>query len=137
YFFKKGGSWAIKWQVSIGLNGKIWEHGSAGYPGSASDRQIFEESSLPEFIEETGVHGVGDSHYVKCLGMYGKKLGSKQEVEYAAYNEEIDAVRAIVENLNHRMKVWNVLQEWTCNREDLDFFSQCLGSVCGLLNLEI
>lgn len=137
YFFKKGGSWAVKWQVSIGLNGKIWEHGNAGYPGSISDRQIFEESKLPKLIEKTGVHGVGDSHYVRCRGMYGKRLGAKQAVEYEAYNEEIDAVRAIVENLNHRIKLWKGLKEWKCNRKDLEFFAQCLSAVCGLLNLEI
>jgi hypothetical protein len=137
YFFKHGGSWALKWQVTIGLDGTIWDHGGAGYPGSASDRQIFEESKLPKFIEQTGVQGLGDSHYARCEGMYGKKVGKKQGVLYAAYNEEIDSVRQVIENLNSRIKVWKALDFWDLDRHDFDFFTHCMGSVCGLLNLEI
>jgi hypothetical protein len=42
-----------------------------------------------------------------------------------------------VENLNSRIKVWKALKFWDLDRHDLEFFTSCLGSVCGLLNLEI
>jgi hypothetical protein len=137
YFFKKGGSWAIKWQASIGMDGRIWEHGKSAEPGKISDKHIYNESKLPQFHEATGLMGIGDSHYVRCVGMFGSKKGSKQSVEYATYNEDIEYTRAVVENLNSRAKNWNVLEFWNLDRHDLAFFTQCLGSVCGLLNLEI
>jgi hypothetical protein len=137
YCYKRGGSWTLKWQVTIGLDGSVWEHGSASYPGSVSDKQIFKESDLPELLAEKGMHSVGDSHYVHCVGMYGKKVGKVQSVTYAAYNEEIDSVRNVVENLNAKIKNWASMRGWDCDRHNLDFFTQCLGSVCGLINLEL
>ena len=77
YFWKKGGSFAVKWQVSVGLDGRIWEHGQTVYPGSVSDKKIFEESMLVQLAAERGIKGVGDSHYVKIENMYGTKKGKK------------------------------------------------------------
>jgi hypothetical protein len=47
-------------------------------------------------------------------------------------------VRALVENANKRLKNWRVLYGiYWYDRHDLDFFTNYLTTVCGLLNLEI
>ena len=59
-------------------------------------------------------------------------------VEFKARNEEIEAVRSLVENANKRLKDWTVLYGvYRYDRHDLAFFTACLTSVCGLLNLQI
>ena len=137
YYYGKLRNFSLKVQLSVGLDGTIWECSKA-YPGSKSDRGIFEESVLPNLIERTGVLGVGDSHYVKCEGMLGKKVGSKQSVVYGGYNQDIENTRAVVENVIHRVKAFHsIAGEWTHDRHDLAFFSDCVMSVCGLVNLEI
>jgi hypothetical protein len=137
YYNGKYRHWGIKFQVSVGLDGRIWENSKA-YPCSISDRQVFEESSLPALILSKNIRGVGDSHYVKCEGMYGKKLGSKQSIEFEDYNQTIENVRAIIENANARLKIWKVLGgTWLHDRRDLGFFGQLVTIACGLLNLEI
>jgi hypothetical protein len=127
----------MKFQCSVGIDGRIWEHSKA-YPGSISDREIFEESQLPELFERTGLMRVGDSHYVNCLGMFGKKLGSKQSLVYKDYNQDIENVRAIIENVNHRLKVFKTIAgKWQHDRHDFDFYTDCITCVCGLVNLEV
>mgnify|MGYP000941995561 FL=1 len=70
--------------------------------------------------------------------MYGKKLGTKQSIAFAEYNQDIENVRAIIENVNHRIKVWKVFGgEWLHDRHDLDFMSDLVMVVCALLNLEV
>jgi len=113
WFFKHGGCFAIKWQVTIGFDGRIWECGGLARPGSVSDRRIFEESELPSLVTKASVQGLGDSHYVRCVGMYGLKKGKKQEIVFAAYNKAVSRSRSLVENANNHI------------------------NVCGLLNMEI
>jgi hypothetical protein len=137
YYNGKYRHWGIKWQISIGLDGFIWEN-SLAYPCSVSDRKVFDESILPNLISSKNIRGIGDSHCSLCEGMYGKKLGSKQSVVFEDYNQEIENVRAIVENANVRLKAWKVLGgTWRHDRHDLHFFGQLVTIGCGLLNLEI
>lgn len=137
FYNGKSRDWGLKFQISVGMDGKIWEH-SQVYPCSKSDRSIFEESSLPELIARTSLMGVGDSHYVKCLGMYGTKKGSKQSIEYKDYNQDIENTRAIIENANRRLKTWKVIAgKWTHDWHNLSFFQDCVTIVCALLNLEV
>lgn len=139
YYIKKGKKigWAIKWQVSLGMDGHVWEY-SPGYPFSVSDRKVFDESKLPTFLQEHKSFGVGDAHYVRCTNMLGKRTGSKQSIEYKDYNIEIESVRSVIENLNKRVKDFKILHgPWRYSCKDLDFFTHCLGIVCALVNLSV
>ena len=46
YYYGKAREWAIKWQLTVGLDGKIWDNHFAE-AASKSDRAMFEESVLP------------------------------------------------------------------------------------------
>lgn len=137
FFYGKTKKWAEKFQVTVGLDATIWEH-SLVKPSSVSDRQIFEQSSVPILLEEKHIRGIGDSHYVNCTNIFGKKVGRKQRIAHEGYNREIEHARALIENVFSRLKMWKIIQgPWRMDRHDADFLNQVAGSVCGLLNLEI
>ena len=137
FYDGKNRDWGVKVQVMAGLDAKIWDCSQA-VPCSISDQELFEESHLPEMIEVAGFKGVGDAHYVRREGVYGTKKGSVQSVTHKDYNQEIENIRAYIENVNKRLKDWKVLKgPWRRDRHNLDLFSTCAMSVCGLLNLQI
>jgi hypothetical protein len=137
FYYGKDRNWGIKFQVTVTLDARIAEHSDA-YPAATSDRQIFDESKLPTLLEEKGVLVIGDAHYSLCEGAIGKKLGKLQAVEYKDRNQDIENVRAVIENANSRLKIWKVLGG-TCrvDRHDLQFYTWIMSIACGLLNLEI
>ena len=93
---------------------------------------------IPGFTAVTGVKGIGDAHYVKRENIYGTKKGSIQSVVHADYNQEIENIRSFIENVNTRLKYWKVMKgPRRRDRYNVEFFSSCVMSVCGLLNLQI
>jgi hypothetical protein len=129
--------WGLKIQLSVGLDGQIW-HTTSGVPSSTSDPTIFDASSLPGLLEDHKVLGVGDSHYVRCAGMVGRRAGKRQEIEYKDYNKEIGPVRAIVENVNARLKQWAIFRDtYRLDRHDIPMFDNFVSTVCGLINVEL
>jgi hypothetical protein len=137
YFDGKYRLWGLKAQITTGLDGRVWEC-SQVVACSKSDRALFEASELPALLSGFRVEGIGDSHYVKCEHMYGTKKGKHQAVDFAQYNQSIENVRALIENLNHRLKICEVFGGiWQHDRHNLDFLSNLLAIACALLNMEI
>lgn len=140
FFDGKRRAWSIKWQLTFGHDGRIWEAGPPphAFCCSTSDKRIYEESCLPEFTTKHGIRGVGDSHYVKCTNMIGKRIRKRPTQEDRQLNRELESIRAAVENLNHRVKLWKVFKgPYRHSRRDMAFFGQMLISVCGLINLSL
>jgi hypothetical protein len=136
YYYFRGG-WALKWQLAVGLDGRIWSAIGVGPFGEISDQRAYAESELPALARKLGMKGIGDSAYSKLPEMYGVKKGKKQSVENAAYNKEIQVIRSFIENVNERLKTWRVLTFWRHGRDALHYFNNCLVTIAGLVNMEL
>jgi hypothetical protein len=111
----------------------IWVAG--GYKGSISDIDIMREKFLgcltanEIVLADKGYQGVSP----QVLTPYkGGHLTSEQK----CYNYKQTALRAAVENVNARIKLWGVTAS-TWRGEDYIFLDQCFKVVCKLVNLNI
>jgi hypothetical protein len=105
---------------------------------------MWELSDLFDIIEKKNAErennlllGLGDASFSLAPHIIGVKKGKRQAVEFKTRNEHIQHVRAVVENLNARVEQWKVFgSKWyRYDRRNLDFFSDSMDTVCGLINI--
>jgi len=140
YYWFAGGKankWAIKVQVTLGLNGKIWDISKA-VPYATSDQKLFQESAVPGILNRNNtLRGIGDLHYSK-QHQFIPKVRNPKTSTLKRRNKAIEKVRASIEHTIGRLKNYRILKgPYRGNRENLVLVEKVATTVAGIINMEI
>jgi hypothetical protein len=139
YYWYAGGrvnKWAIKVQITLGLDGTYWDSSKA-VPYAHSDQKLCGASAVPSILarDET-LRGVGDLHYAKQQQFITKTRKPKTEV-LKNQNKEIEKVRAAVEHSIAKLKDYKVIKgPYRGDRTNLLLVEKITRVVCAIINLE-
>lgn len=139
YFWFAGGKqqhWAIKGQVTYGLDGTIWDSAQA-VPYSISDQALYQRSKVPEILARNDqLRGVGDQHYTNQIQFIPKNRNPTRRSERKV-NHEIESMRSSIEHLIQRVKNFNILLgPYRGDRKNLELVEKVIRVICALVNLE-
>jgi hypothetical protein len=140
-YAKKGkrSKFGAKVQLVVGLDGRIWEVSDA-YRAAESDSLIYDESELPEVLEEEHKLAIGDQAYSAKPRVLTPLRRGKDGLEAAAKekNAAIHSARAVVENVNQRFKQSRLLYGvYRGDPQDYDFISSLAMLAAELVNIDI
>ena len=139
YYWFAGGKtqkWAIKVQVALGLDGRIWDMSKA-VPYATSDQKLYRESAVPAILARgADLKGVGDSHYSKQSQFIPKSRNPKRKRE-KDLNKAIEKMRASVEHSIERLKNSPILKgPYRGDRSNLTYVEKVARIVAALINIE-
>jgi len=134
---------ALKVQITNDFSNMI-VHVSDVYPGSVSDVIILRGSSLFQHITETS-RAMGDMGYQGIDNLvvpYGRRTLIWRDPTLNSwckhFNRELHKIRSTVENLNQRVKLWNIVGgEYRGDKENFTFITLIVQIVCAIANLNL
>lgn len=137
YAGSKARKWAIKVQVTLGLDGKVWDTSKA-VPYAFSDQQLYRESSVPLVLaRDPSLRGIGDSHYSKQAQIIPKVANPKKEADKKR-NKAIEGVRSSIEHTVSRLKDWKIMKsQYRGDRANVILVEKFTRIVCGIVNVEL
>jgi hypothetical protein len=140
YYWFAGGKankWAIKVQITLGLDGKYWDSSKA-VPYAYSDQRLYRDSKVPGIlVRDETLRGIGDLHYAKQEQFIPKVRRPKTE-SLKSRNKEIEKVRSSVEHCIAKLKNYKVVKgPYRGDRTNLLLLEKITRVVCAMINLEI
>jgi hypothetical protein len=138
YNFKKRPSpYAIKTQVAIGLDLRIWDV-SSSYPHSVHDLTVLHQTIIPGLLSDEK-KGLGDSAYQgepHFIVPYKKPRGKDLSRSQKLFNKQVAHARVTVENVFKRVKDYRIISAiYRGDYHKLDEFNCIFKVVCALVNI--
>lgn len=139
YHIKAGTSYALKFQLTVHINGFVWDVSNAEV-GSTADAPLFRDSSIPphlsphfKLLADKGYQGV-DNLITPMKKPRDRELDQK-EIDL---NTDISSHRAIVENVIHQLQGWAILGTiYRQNKTDLEQATNIIKIVTALYNMRL
>lgn len=137
YYHKKSPTkYACKLQIATDKHGAIW-HMSSVVPGAVADISLFRDSGLQSKLKDT-FRAIGDKGYQGAQYTYTPHKGTQLNLVQERHNAWVASARAIVENVNARIKQWRILSDaYRESARDLDRVTRVAHVVCALHNMII
>jgi hypothetical protein len=140
YYWFAGGKankWAIKVQITLGLDGKYWDSSEA-VPYAQSDQQVYKDSKVPNIlVRDPTLRGIGDLHYSN-QNQFISKVRRPQTQAHKNRNKEIEKVRSAVEHSIAKLKDYKIVKgPYRGDRTNLPLVEKITRVVCAIINLEL
>jgi len=136
-FKKKPTPYAMKTQIAVGLDLKIW-HVSETHPHSVHDLTVLRGTPIPNILSETK-RALGDSAYQgepNFLVPVRKPPRAELTRSQKLWNKQIGHVRVTVENVFKRVKDFRIVSDvYRGDYHKLQQFNVIFGLVCALVNI--
>lgn len=142
YYHKKSPTKAaLKFEIACDLSHKI-VNVSDCVRGSVHDMKLVRQSGVLKQMNEH-TKAIGDKAYIGKLGIITparKKRKISKEVEKLqdekARKHELESERAAIENINSRVKQWNVIKHiWEQDYDNFTLINKIVHVVCAIVNL--
>jgi hypothetical protein len=138
YNFKKRPTpYAMKTQIAVGLDLKIWDVSST-YPHSVHDLKVLDESMVPGLLHEQK-KALGDSAYQSAPNFvtpFKKPRGGELKRSEKLFNKKLNHVRVTVENVFKRVKDFRIVSNiYRGDYHNLQEFNVIFKLVCALVNI--
>lgn len=134
---KRPSAYAMKTQISIGLDLNIWDV-SATHPHSVHDTTVLHESAVPALLSDRK-RALGDSAYQgepNFVVPFKKPRGRELKRAQKLFNKQLSHVRVAVENVNKRIKDFRIVSDvYRGDYHKLDEFNTAFKLVCALVNI--
>lgn len=134
---KKPTRYAMKTQIAVGLDLRIWDVSST-YPFSVHDKTVFQESKIPHWLSDRKL-ALGDLGYKSLPNVIvphkkprGRELTSSEKL----FNYQLAHVRVAIENIFKRVKDYRIISEiYRRDYHKLEQFNCIFKVVCELVNI--
>lgn len=136
-FKKKPTPYAMKTQIAIGLDLKIWDV-SDTHPHSVHDLTVLQGSLVPGLLHEQR-KALGDSAYQSAPNFvtpHKKPRRGELTRQQKLFNKQLNHVRVTVENVFKRVKDFHIISDiYRGDYRDLPRFNVIFKLVCALVNI--
>ena len=108
YYWYAGGRtqhWAIKLQMALGMDGRVWNT-KAGPYAQASDKKLYKSSTVPQILaRDKSLRGVGDTHYAKEAQMLAKIKNPTTKAQ-REYNKHLRESGQVLNTRTRKLKTF-------------------------------
>ena len=136
YYWYAGGRtqhWAIKLQMALGMDGRVWNTKA----GPSSDKKLYKSSTVPQILaRDKCLRGVGDTHYAKEAQMLAKIKNPTTKAQ-REYNKHFERIRSSIEHTNEKVKDFRILKgPYRGDLIDLELIEKAARIISASVNLE-